>query len=1027
MDYVKRGEDTARRLIGPGGLAGTKTVGRAGRVVSFLVLTTVPAAALAAPTALPLATIDDLTGAYQGAFKVEYRDDVSKTAWANGRLAYNPDANSVFIDSHRYDDAVAEFQVPEVLGMASDPAQLPKATMKQGFTRVLDAATSGNPQGIDELGGMAYINGELVIQGYRWNDVNGGNSHTTVVVRNPDSLATSVVDGYFELEGGGTTLNYVSPVPELWQGELGATHLAGSGGGIRGIQRTSVGPSLYTFNPAGMSGDSGPVGAQPWLGYTVDTALSSTLYSHEDSWGSWDAYNHTGMDSDFAQSNTLWTHISAAWFGFIVPGTRTFAVIGHSGMHESGGGYGITQWDGNKCHGTCPYDPNDEYPYIWLYDLNDILAASAVHEPIPYDYGRFDNRFPQGMPTAGAFDPASGKLFLLNRAATKAGNGGSPVIAAYQFQPADDPGDGPGPGADTPPSLAFTDLTSGPGTGLGDGRGDGAIVTVWGNDLGDDGGRLVFEDSTGAQHEPYVYYWKNADGTLPSGPANLFASHGMQEIAFSIPAGASQGAGKIYVEQDGHTSNALPFTVRSGNIYHVKADGSDSGDGSWASPWRTVTHADDTAPAGSTIYVHDVDTGDSSSANGIFWSNSAASSTLDAQFAITAYPGFQPSVTAQRAIEAYTADALVVSKLDLYASNYTAVDSNGQPTGPVIHFKGTYGIRSSKNGRAVANRIGDIPGGCASKTQGAIMGNAKWGTDRVSNFKVLGNEIYDYGCNGSSKLHHTTYMSIRSDGADLQVAPWEFGYNYLHGNKAKFGIHQFDQNDGCGDTTGPIRIYNNVIVDQAGAGISVGSQCDWSMDVEIDNNVLINVGLAADWDGVDPDTSNGPENGGIAIRDSGLLGTMHIRNNLVYGYSADGQTRGGRGCLNLNGSEDNVAIEWRNNVCYTQQDQPFVGAGYRGDSKYDNVTGSHNIWHYTGSNPSEAVVPAWGHNHSTADPLLSVTGARVSVRQGAPVIDQGLAPALMTDIYGRARDAAADIGPIEYHGGSSKNLSDRER
>ncbi len=957
------------------------------------------------PTELPLASMDDLESAYQGAFKIDYRDAVSKTAWANGRLAYNPQSNSVFIDSHRYDDAIAEFWLPEVLGKGSDPAELPNAKVKQGFTRVLQAVA--NPQGIDELGGMAYVNGELLIQGYRWNDVRADNDHTTLLVRSPETLADSQVDGFFALQGGSATLNYVSPVPELWQGELGATHLAGNGAGIRGVTRASFGPSLYTFNPAAMSGTSGAVETQHWLGYGRETALSSTLYSHD---GSWDAYNHTGLNSDFSQSNNLWTHMSAAWFAFIVPGSRTFAVIGHSGMHESGGGYRIQQTDGHQCRGTCPYDPADEYPYVWLYDLNDILTANAAHEPLPYAYGRFDNRFAWGAPTAGAFDPVSGQLLLLNRAATKAGNGGSPVVAVYQFEGAEVPT----PVTEAAPALAFSDLISGPNNGLGDGKGDGAIVTIWGHDLGagsDENRRLLFEDSAGVMHEPYVYYWKNADGTLPSGPANLYASHGMQEIAFSVPGQASLGAGNIYVESQGVRSNPLPFTVRHGDIYHVTAAGSDSGDGSWNNPWRSVAHADDRATAGATIYVHDVDTGDASTANGIYWNNSAASSTLDAQFAMAAYPGFHPSVTAQRGIEAYNADALVVSKFDVYASNYTAVDELGQPTGPVIHFKGTYGIRSSKNGRAVANRIGDIPGGCASKTQGAIVGSAKWGNDRVSNFKVLGNEIYDYGCNGSNKLHHTTYLTVRSEGADVQVEPWEFGYNYLHGNKAKFGIHQFDQDDGCGDTTGPIRIHHNVIVDQAGAGISVGSQCDWSMDVEIDNNVLINVGLAADWDGVNPDTSNEPENGGIAIRDSGLLGTMLIRNNLIYGYSADGQTRGGRGCLNLNGSSDHVAIVWRNNICYSEQGQPFIGAGYRGDNKFDNVSGSHNVWYAPGSSQR---APVWDNTAITADPLLDIMGAQVRVRQGSPVIDQGLAPIWPADVYGRARDAAADIGPVEY-------------
>ncbi|WP_435106614.1 hypothetical protein [Arhodomonas sp. AD133] len=570
------------------------------------------------------------------------------------------------------------------------------------------------------------------------------------------------------------------------------------------------------------------------------------------------------------------------------------------------------------------------------------------------------------------------------------------------------------------PRLAFSDLISGPSTGLGDGQGSGVIVTVWGQNLGvgTSSREIRFIDSNGNVHQPHVYYWKRADGNLPSGPANLHASHRMQEIAFSVP-NALAGPGEIVVSVDGQQSNALPFTVRSGGIYHVKSTGSDSGDGSWSDAWRSVNHAVNTAPAGSTIYIHDVNTGSSSDSRGIYMNNASASSSQDAQFAVAAYPGYQPKVTAQRGLESYKVDAFVVSKLDFRSSNYTSVDANDQPTGSTIHFGGTFAIKTSKHGRAVANRITDIPGGCASRTQGAILGSAKWGTDRVSDYKIFGNEIYEYGCAGSNKLHHTTYISVRSDGRDMQVEPWEFGWNYLHDNDAKFGIHQFDQNADCGDPSGPLRIHHNVVINQGGAGISIGSEC-WEVDAYIEDNVLINVGLAADWDGVDPDTSKGRENGGIAIRDSGLVGTMYIRNNLIHGYTTDGQTRGGRGCLNLNGSEDNVAIEWSNNICYTEDDLPFVGTGYRAEPKLDNITGSNNVWHYTGSSPTEAIVPGWDNNPIIDDPLVVVNGATVALQKvsqdGAPspIIDQSTFSSFDYDIYGNRRDVNPDIGPVEY-------------
>jgi hypothetical protein len=573
------------------------------------------------------------------------------------------------------------------------------------------------------------------------------------------------------------------------------------------------------------------------------------------------------------------------------------------------------------------------------------------------------------------------------------------------------------------PYIAFTDLISGPANGLNDGLGNGVIVTVWGQNLGSDiaNGEVRFTDSNGQIYQAYVYYWKNADGVLPSGPANLYRSHRMQEIAFSIP-NAAEGPGTISVTVGGVSTNTLPFTIRPGAIYHVKDNGSDtSGDGSWDSPWLSAGHALDNTPAGSTLYLHDVSSGSASSERGIFLNTASASSTQDAQLAILSYPGFHPSVMGQKGFESYHVDAVVVSKLDFYSSDYTAVDTNDQPIGSKIQDSSTFAIKSSKHGRAVANRITDIPGGCASGMQGAITGSAKWGNDLVSNYKIYGNEIYEYGCAGSRKLHHTTYMSIRSDGLDLQVEPWEFGWNYLHDNQAKFGIHQFDQNSDCGDPTGPLKIHHNVVVNQGGAGISIGSEC-WEVDAYIEDNILINVGLAAAWDGINPSSSDGAENGGISIRDSGLVGTMYISNNLVYGHTSDGQTNGAQGCLNLYGGGDSVAIEWNNNICYSDYDLPFIGTGYNAEAKLDNVSGGNNVWYFSGLSPVNAIVPSWDAGAITVDPLLGVNDAIVNLFEVSPVDGSILSPLMDAatstsfdrDIYGNPRDTTPDIGPVEY-------------
>jgi hypothetical protein len=166
------------------------------------------------------------------------------------------------------------------------------------------------------------------------------------------------------------------------------------------------------------------------------------------------------------------------------------------------------------------------------------------------------------------------------------------------------------------PVICFTDLTSGPDTGIGDGNGSGAIATAWGWHLGSSQGasNVYYKAADGSSDAAaYVYYWGNADGVSGGGPADLYTYHNMQEISFSMPdiADSLPDSGSIYVTVGGVNSNELPFVMRTGNIYHCKTTGNNStGDGSWANPWLNTNFYTDgalgqTIIAGDTVYVGD--------------------------------------------------------------------------------------------------------------------------------------------------------------------------------------------------------------------------------------------------------------------------------------------------------------------------------------------------------------------------------------------------------------------------------------
>jgi hypothetical protein len=114
--------------------------------------------------------------------------------------------------------------------------------------------------------------------------------------------------------------------------------------------------------------------------------------------------------------NHLWTVSSSAGYAFIIPGTSTYLVLGHSAGHESGLGYKITQDTGHLCGGPCPYVANDNYNYYWLYDVNDMVSViqgdMEPWEVRPYDYGIFDTIGNKNTLTSAYYDVDDDLLYI---------------------------------------------------------------------------------------------------------------------------------------------------------------------------------------------------------------------------------------------------------------------------------------------------------------------------------------------------------------------------------------------------------------------------------------------------------------------------------------------------------------------------------------------------------------------------------------------------------------------------------------
>jgi hypothetical protein len=378
---------------------------------------------------LPLLSLEHIQ--YEGAFRLPTGTfGESSLDYSEGPLEYNAANNSIFIVGHNHQQAIAEFAVPDIvnsdalgdLNMADAPVQ--------DFSTILGRPSGGNTQEINTIGGMELVTGaggaQLLVNAYEYYDAPGDNTHSTLVIRDAGDLAGSQVDGYFQFEGGaGHTSGWISPIPSEWQSILGGTHITGQSSGIPIISRTTVGPSAFAFAPRDIVGTGSvpvPVPTVKLLDFSLDHPL------------------HTDLSND-SGGNDLWTHLSRATYGLVVPGTRTYATFGYSGGHESGVCYKCTQNNGNLCGGYCAPDAGDYYQYYWLWDVYDLVSVKNgemnSYDVRPYGCGEFATPFEtsEHQIGGGTFDPASGLLYLtVQRADRDQGTyANPPVVIVYSF------------------------------------------------------------------------------------------------------------------------------------------------------------------------------------------------------------------------------------------------------------------------------------------------------------------------------------------------------------------------------------------------------------------------------------------------------------------------------------------------------------------------------------------------------------------------------------------------------------------
>jgi len=150
--------------------------------------------------------------AFAGAFTVpadKYQQ--STMNYSEGVMEINGD--TMFIVGHDRDDAIAQFRVPRLVRSENIKDLNSSGPPVQGFAEILNRATGGNSQGLDQIVGLEMLNGSLIVNAIEYYDAPNDNNLTTFVVADASQLETSEVSRMHSMQGLARSAGWMSTVP----------------------------------------------------------------------------------------------------------------------------------------------------------------------------------------------------------------------------------------------------------------------------------------------------------------------------------------------------------------------------------------------------------------------------------------------------------------------------------------------------------------------------------------------------------------------------------------------------------------------------------------------------------------------------------------------------------------------------------------------------------------------------------------------------------------------------------------------
>lgn len=512
------------------------------------------------------------------------------------------------------------------------------------------------------------------------------------------------------------------------------------------------------------------------------------------------------------------------------------------------------------------------------------------------------------------------------------------------------------------PVILFSDLTVAPNSGWSsDAPGRGAVVTVWGRNLGGARGES-FVSAGGAElrsDADYAEAWGETGQPVPF----------LQRVSFWLNDTMAAGATELIVTVDGETSNALPFTIGGGNLYFIDGDAGGDGSGTHSDPWSSPSSFVSTMAPGDIGYFREAvyDQKYNGGKQNIWLRPTDTGGTREAPIAFVGYPGEVPIFDSRTHGDSGSFHTSLRLQPAFITVAKLSIDAHAT------------GISVGDDSRIIGN---DVRGGAVFLSGTGIIvatGNASL---------VYGNAIH--GGRTANRLDHGIYISGCAPRAGNTLA-----WNHVFDNS-------FDR--------GPMIVVNHQ-EERCPSDAFVRSHFIHHNFVDCSDYPSRGVGIYdLSWDGA-PETE--PE--AAYVYDNVLTGCgtssspamyqnaahAHFYNNTLHESVTDGVAISGDRVLSS--SVVNNIIE------LTDSSASYIGAS-AGD-----VAITHNLYFGAGDYSGADPAPVNG------DPLLVVDRAsgHVDLAPESPAIDQGtdmVSDVVRTDFRSVARPSGdgVDIGAIEW-------------